>query len=320
MAAWFGLVLIACHAFSDLWPQTQTALIQTEVAAPLHQTDVPQELPLGGPQQVGQPSGTPDQGGHWDKSSITNVVIAFFAGCSVVAAAIQAVIYWKQAEIMRRALIANRRGNIVAKRAANAAEKGALAAKASADALPALERAYVFAEVPAHTMREFRLGTTDFVCNFRFKNLGKTPAVLRKIHIGCEISDGSPAIGRANGTKVVAHFMTTEESVRGNVLGSGQLTETYSRCPHPHGKVVPDQQGPYWDLRRATFIHIREYTKMAGGAPMPGMDPPVNFWLWGSIEYDDLFGKPHYTKFCYVLAWPHGNLIEAIGPEWNERT
>jgi hypothetical protein len=49
------------------------------------------------------------------------------------------------------------------------------------------------------------------------------------------------------------------------------------------------------------------YFKFIVGRPRPNYWPMVNNYV-GRIDYEDIFGVPHWRKFCFIVAGEEGNL------------
>lgn len=41
--------------------------------------------------------------------------------------------------------------------------------------------------------------------------------------------------------------------------------------------------------------------------------------VWGTVDYEDVFGNPHFTNFCQILTWlPNGQVLGYYTPQHND--
>jgi hypothetical protein len=198
-----------------------------------------------------------------DKSpNITDWLIAGFSGLLVVAN----IFLW----------IANNRS--------------AIAAKSAVEALPIVERAYVYPVVVGHgaigdcieNARVFYLDdpTKDDVpaaetaeITFKFKNFGKTPAILKTAFAGVGVAPLGAQIGLP---------------LADSVLGAGEETAT--------PLVSKMEVG----ITRTQAQHILAYTR--------------HVCFEGKVTFDDIWGNEHTTEFYFV--WDHW--ISRMNLRWVE--
>ena len=137
------------------------------------------------------------------------------------------------------------------------------AAKAAAEHVPAVERAYVFG------------GPTDLfllhdqaTVRLAMQNYGKTPAIIREW---------------------LVEFLAEEPKGREPTYGSSDRTVTNE---------------------------ILEPCKLFSPATVYRSDDPAPFYIVGYIVYDDVFRRPHTTRFCVGIA-RDGKAAFAGHPAWN---
>lgn len=55
-----------------------------------------------------------------------------------------------------------------------------------------------------------------------------------------------------------------------------------------------------------------------GGTPHIGYAPVM--FIWGRAEYDDIFGQPHFTEWCYQIRFArrHGERLRADFTQWGK--
>jgi hypothetical protein len=150
-------------------------------------------------------------------------------------------------------------------KAARDAEMAANAAKASADVLPKIERAYVFVEVIVSSVT---LGERDNLYELditvRFTNHGKTPAILSIIRAYPQWSGTPPQ-------QLLPTSRANQEIPDGLVIGA-----------EGHFDV---------DLPQS-FAHEGWVSLVNGG---------VYIYVIGRVEYKDVMGNEHHTGFCWQV-------------------
>jgi hypothetical protein len=158
--------------------------------------------------------------------------------------------------------------------------KAADAAKKSADALPNVERAYLF----LRDTRDFRGGpfpenpgeTKSCVVQPIFDNLGKTPAILKSYRCGIVANGKVPTTNDLLGL--------TEQRLKERAIASG-------------GYFSPTVK-----------VEIRGDWK-----PRPFTLPYADrVFLVGTLQYDDVFRGRQETCFCWELDWAGNTLKEAL--------
>ena len=167
-------------------------------------------------------------------------------------------------------------------RTLRATEIAANAAKDSADALPAIERAYVFV-VPK--IKPVLLADGKFGVEYYFVNHGKTPAVIDGIEIHF-----SPLASPPDNTSFLANI----PQANGSVIGTGE------RWPSSQDGII---------------------NPSAETASITGEAIELN-WFHGTITYTDVFGRARHTRFRWRFEFngetysftPDG------GAPYNERT
>ncbi len=148
------------------------------------------------------------------------------------------------------------------------------AAKSAAEALPNVERAYLFlASEFRHSQKPNAIpGTGDIIeAQFAFKNYGKTPAILTRIEAEVRTVTALPTELRERAVEIPP----------GLVIGSGEATPYFTA----RNLIVADDL-PKIRTRERLVIFV------------------------GMVEYRDIFGKLHKTGFC-VDRDPLGN---SFGP------
>lgn len=179
------------------------------------------------------------------------------------------------------------RSNNTATVSADAAKDAAKAAQLSADALTAIERAYVFLGKEITCQIDWPTTTGEerkSKIAIRFKNLGKTPAILKEIHWGVIRMAGAPngvdAAKLPGGPLPVSIILSSGDASR-------QLTHEFSI----QGKDVDS-------------INLgRE-----------------QLYLTGRVIYDDVFGKSHETGFCRMWRRKSENFDAGVSEKLNYYT
>lgn len=180
------------------------------------------------------------------------------------------------------------------RRTANASVLAANAARESAEALPKLERAYIFENVrnriTTFTKPLQRVATdkgpitsTEMAVEFSLTNHGKTPAVVRFVGYGSSL-DAVPS----DPLYVLHHGMDTEV-----IIASGAQSDSY---------VI---QAPF-------LIDKDQAQAILGGTSY--------LYYFALVVYDDVFGVEHETKFYWQL---NGSMLMFAPLRWgdhNKRT
>ena len=194
-----------------------------------------------------------------------------------------------------------------------------------------LERAYVFVDPADNNLAEFRKGEADFCWPFSFTNQGKTPAIIKRIMAVVEVAENipnekigystteGPISSDAANFNFIGHFQLQDFLIGKTViLKSGEASPQVICPPAMFGRVMKSGQ-----MKRFFDAVVRRSSgtgRMPG--PLPGGVKEVRFWLKGRIQYEDIFGRPHHTNFCYIAQWPNGDALQinADNLDWNERT
>jgi hypothetical protein len=175
----------------------------------------------------------------------------------------------------------------------------AFAARESAAALSALERAYVFLtvegtnidplllEARANIGAEMAPMTVDgFSVDYRYENHGNTPAVIRAASVEFAHLTLLPSDLRYRDTPV-----DDEIVIRGGEANPRDKVETrYLTTPLTQEDVIRLSNGE-------SFL-----------------------WFYGHIVYDDIFGKGHETAFCWYYDGPAKSFYQYGGRRYNYRT
>ena len=167
--------------------------------------------------------------------------------------------------------------------------KAANAAKSAAEALPRLERAYVFfisATSADFDEPPFELGGIPRVIRikYRFKNSGRTPAILKRIQIGAEyLQSGFPAKGNFT-------------------YGDGKL-------PAPL-IVGSDESPPESNAQARVSGTDYEWAKQGVG----------RIFFWGKLTYLDVFGASHETGICSEWHFGQSRFVVSDCDELNYYT
>jgi hypothetical protein len=156
-----------------------------------------------------------------------------------------------------------------------AAASAAHAAQISADALTQSERAHVFIKIDAQDFMEATTSadlakvtvdgfvSTPVTVEFRFKNYGKTPAILREVSRDIKVSANFPD----EIEYLPVEFVPTER-----ILAADAETDPPWKCIRTH-------------LSKVELMEIIRAQK--------------SFWFFGRMLYDDVFGISHEHRFIY---------------------
>jgi hypothetical protein len=218
-------------------------------------------------------------GWNWttqDAVSFYTSVLALFTGLLAIVSSVQIRFLIRADQLARRALIANR--------------QSALAAKRAAEALPAVERAYVFIfpELEFWDDLPHSSGVGKYASRigvkFRLENHGKTPAAIQSISARLKVLDDPPD----NRLHVTVSILPGER-----ILKSG-------------GDWVPDASPVNCNIDEATADRIEKREEI--------------IWFYGSILYLDVFGTEHVTRF----RWSWSPILEVFTARgdapYNQRT
>lgn len=196
--------------------------------------------------------------------SVATIWLAILTGALAIIAFFQLWLFLRQLRLTERA--------------ARDAEIAANAAKASAEILPKIERAYVFVEVFIESVtvieRNFRYAVAIRV---RFTNHGKTPAILTKVRAYPVFSDDSPS----------------------SLIDSDRADRQV-----PEGMVI-GADGQY-DLDLAQNLSQQDWADLHDLIRRP--------FVVGVVEYKDVIGATHHTGFCWVAYYKNDILTASIFP------
>jgi hypothetical protein len=200
----------------------------------------------------------------------------FFTFALVIVGVLQAALFLVQLKLIRESL--------------GPAKEAARAAQAAAEALPTVERAYVFM-VPALTF-----GTSvphssgvgerynRISVQFRIENLGKTPAAIESVYVRLGVLPDPPD----NRTHLISNIVAGEAIVRSD------------------DAWIPAEINPI-----ICNISESEFDDISNNR--------AAIWFYGSILYKDMFGGERTTRF----RWCYSELLEVFTPRgeapFNER-
>jgi hypothetical protein len=170
----------------------------------------------------------------------------------------------------------------------DATASAANAAKAAAEAVPGLERAYLF--FSSATSDDFNpsmsfVGTSPdiFKINYRYKNSGRTPALLKRVQIGCGYFEkGFPT----NGVFNYDSDLPTVHVIEGGLE------------PPPNDVQL--------------FVQGDEYEK--------AKDFMGRYFFWGKLTYLDVFGISHETGICSEWHFGQNRFVVSHCKELNYYT
>jgi hypothetical protein len=162
-------------------------------------------------------------------------------------------------------------------------------ATAAAEALPSVERAYLFFKETGNLIGNLPRNPGDeSLCSVHptFINLGKTPAILKSYRCGIITAEGAPTTSHVS--------VLPEQKIVARAIAASKL----------FGQALPIKLRGDWH---------------------PGPDPdPMGeqVYLIGLLIYDDVFGSSNVACFCWRLDWASAAFSEALDvPELNyERT
>lgn len=193
-----------------------------------------------------------------------NWVIVIFTGVLAAAAIFQVQVYKSQSRIMREGLAET-------KRAADAAEKAAEATRASVEIMDKTAakqlRAYLYAGLATAEVQD-PIKQTTFSAKIALTNAGQTPA--KKLRV-----------------KALADIFQ-------NPLPAGHDFKT------PYGIGDTYELGP----KQVTYIPaVVPRVQIAGEITNIKNSNGKALYLWGTAEYEDVFGEPHVTNFGVMITW-----------------
>lgn len=185
------------------------------------------------------------------------------------------------------------------------AERAARAARDSADALPALERAYIFVEIDPNAVkaidsiiRAFQdrhegmptSAPSELVVGYQLINHGKTPAIIKAM--------SAYFMHRADFPQQINY---TDVSLPGEIVV--QAGEIY---PPPIEKAVTSIDARLSDttgVAPPTHLHYQKrqpLSQLIDAEAARSVQHGHSFlWFYGHALYEDVFGRPHETRFCW---------------------
>lgn len=161
------------------------------------------------------------------------------------------------------------------------AKKSADAAKASADNLPIVERAYVFANVKFGGINGLSNGDVEFLALLYLKNYGRTPAIIKEIA-----------------------FM-------GGNYPNYPVKETFGKGHHPIEPFVASGEKFYED-RWIFIITESQWEKI--------ILRNSTIYCFGCIKYITIFGEEHSHGFCWEYSDPDTKFALSPNDELNYNT
>ncbi|MGB8992620.1 MAG: hypothetical protein WCD80_11255 [Desulfobaccales bacterium] len=169
------------------------------------------------------------------------------------------------------------------------AKESSDAAKQSADALAASERAHVFAKVKP--INKVALGDSIIVAQLHLHNLGKTPATIIEI------------------------------AFKGDKLPNPPSREN---LPDPHPPLVSfigSNEEPFEDSHMFS-INEFEWNALIAVNPrnLVATNPAIKFYCFGYVKYITIFDQEEYHSFCWEFAAPIGKFALSPDSELNYDT
>ena len=166
--------------------------------------------------------------------------------------------------------------------------RAANAAKKSAAALPAIERAYVFIDKSGDKIYPYR-GTSSGVpehCSFNIpiilSNEGKTPAIITKICAGLMIT-------RDNLTKTILdNFIKDQEIPFKDLRVNSDKRNIRSSEP--------------WIATIEVWGYDNQYTEFFDKKIVDNSAKPLKVFCCGEITYRDVMKDTHHTWFCWQYS------------------
>lgn len=184
-----------------------------------------------------------------------------------------------------------------------ATRKAANAAKVAADALPALERAYIFIkQTGVDSLQSAARGQRSPAVVLQYvMNVGRTPAIVKDaLCVVAICATPDDVVATPSGDH------RSEWIIAPNTVGPPDAEDYYSRSFHGSLRPVTDVDDDDRYLTHDEILALRSKSKF--------------LWAWSKIVYDDVFGKEHVTMTLHRVnpstfaIEPHG------GGKWNYRT
>jgi hypothetical protein len=250
-------------------PPTSDVPAQQKIDAPAQQNTVDQEPSRPTPKLVKDASLPGSSDARGSRSSVDGWP-TILTGLLVAVGLIQAIMFWWQLQVLKQSLRDSRDMS-------QAAKESAQAARASADIAQKMERAFITAEVAAPTLPLASPGrvwteddTTEVTATVTLRNHGRTPAVIRRIHIQPVVAFSAPANPQA-------------------FLGGPQ------RDLPPALAIVAS--GSHEIVVKRTLPRLVWQDAVGGKKTL---------FCGGKVEYDDVLGQRHETVFCWERSESDG--------------
>jgi hypothetical protein len=181
------------------------------------------------------------------------------------------------------ALVSRRQVDLT-KKVAEETAIAATAARDSADALPKLERSYLFVEIdPISAVGVKSLVKRDgnLLIRYRYINHGKTPAI---------ITGASATLANASDVPDEIDCFTLSSEI---VVPGGEIYPPIEKYIYAGGRGA-----------QQTVIDAYKYVahldpKLSEDDLVSIQDGNSSLWFYGRIIYDDIFTKAHETAFCW---------------------
>jgi hypothetical protein len=195
--------------------------------------------------------------------TVATVWIAGLTGLMLLVAGGQLWMFFKQLKLTQDAV--------------SAGAVAAYAAKASAEALPKIERAYLFVEVLLNRAIEFDKDSGAYWAEMlvRITNHGKTPAILTRFRAYADFLDVAPR-------QLINHDRANN--------------------PIPHGLVIGSTLRHIEKIQR--MLTVDEYASFSSAAG--------KLYAVGLVEYDDVLKDRRTTGFCWQSSYPADFIIAPV--------
>jgi hypothetical protein len=207
------------------------------------------------------------------------------------------------------------------------AQSNAKAARDSADALPRLERAYIFftpdPTFPGHIQgiitgywslsegMPASMPPQTFI-RYQFTNHGKTPAIVKSV---------TGRLVNLPSLPMPLHY--DDRKLPGLIIPSAGIFPTPSRrrvadeFSRDHPSTYHDEIDEYQGLHSFNAGNDRDHLTEAEATSLERRE--TFMWFYGRIIYDDIFGETRKTYFCWRYDAAR-DIFEQYGEEENRRT
>ncbi|MGA7579665.1 MAG: hypothetical protein ACLQUW_03190 [Desulfobaccales bacterium] len=166
------------------------------------------------------------------------------------------------------------------------AEKAANAAKDSAEALPAIERAYLFVYVSPNMKSKFVIGNNTGMVTIN--NCGRTPAIIKNI------------------IAISGYFNTPPAICQGEPIPIEPYDTIIAGRPHPDEEKTFEVNFTIKDSDQMEDV-IRDNAHMG-------------IFIHGCIQYEDIFRNPQETRFYWRYSYTSHTFIRVEDKERNYQT